>query len=119
MKKSNCPICGSETELTEWSIKGSSTGSSSFISGKQKNLKYSCNANFDVCSASVSIYNSFLEKEDKFERMIKTANDWRDALKRYNDYCDFIADQPTLKGRLFAIADEKLNIKGGWSHLLA
>lgn len=118
MKKPNCPLCDSEVELSELSFSGVSSNSSVLLGGLSKNIRYICSCNFDTCSASITIFNSVMHKNKHYERIVGNANNWRDALKRYKYYVDFIVDHQILKDKLMMLADDEFRIRSDWSFLI-
>lgn len=114
-----CPMCGSTIELIDRNIRMSldSSGSSCALNGSSSQTFYLCRANFDVCSANVAIYDQVKHLSDNYSHRIKGADNWREALIRYNYYVDFITDNQILKNKLLALANDQLMIEGDWSFL--
>ncbi|MCY9861488.1 hypothetical protein OTK49_03025 [Vibrio coralliirubri] len=116
--KNDCPICGSPIILREYEFHGVSSNSSVVLGGVSSQIFYRCEANFDVCSVSVSIFDLVMERTKQYDKMSKNGGSWRDALTRRNHYDLFIEDHPHIKDRLLAIADDELYIKGSWEYLI-
>ena len=117
-KKPLCPMCNSHIEMSAISFSGSGTSSSTMMGGKVSKTRYICRANFDICSVSISIFNSVMEKNNLHDRVIDRGRDWRDALKRYNHYIDFMTDHQSVKERIMLLADDELRIRSDWSFLI-
>jgi hypothetical protein len=118
MQKPDCPMCGGKVGLSEIAFSGVSGSSSVLMGGVNKYIRYICGCNFDICSASVAVFNSAMERHKYFDRQIGTASGWRDALQRYNHYVDFITDNQALKEKLVALSDDEFNLRTDWSFLM-
>lgn len=116
-KKPKCPMCGGEITLSEMIFNGAGEGSGTFLAGNEKDLRYRCTFMFGVCNVSVDVYNHKMEIIDRFERRVGKAKHWRDALKRYESYVEFINDNQKLKLRLLLLADDNMNIEGDTNFL--
>ena len=116
-QKPLCPMCCSQIQLRELIAASSGASGSVLLGGYDKDLSYLCTNYFGVCSVSVFIYNSYYDSVGKLQLLIGTASDWRDALKRYTNYCHFIEDHPLLKPKIFALADDKLEVHD-YEHLM-
>ena len=93
-------------------------GGGGAISGDSDQTFYQCNANFDICSATVHIFNTIKFLKGESSCYIGIADDWRQALHRYHDYIDFLTDNPELEVRLMFHADENLRLVSDWSYLI-
>ena len=110
IKKPNCPICGCTTSWIDLTISSKSSEPSSLFGGEVTIKQYQCDAYFDCCSAAIYIYNNFVYDNQKHERVTHWSLNWRDGIKRYNHFIDFVTDN-NLKLKLMALADEDLEIK--------
>jgi hypothetical protein len=111
-------MCGGKIRLSEITFSGASGSSSVLLGGESKHIRYICGCNFDICSASVAVFNSAMERHRYFDRQIGTATGWRDALQRYSYYVDFITDNQFLKEKLVALSDDEFNLRTDWSFLM-
>lgn len=116
--KNNCPICGSKIILRDYELNSVGSSSSVALGGQSSHVFYRCEANFDTCSVSVSICDAVMIQTNQPEKISRSRMGWKDALIRRNHYDDFMADHPHLKHKILAIADDQLNIKVNWEHLI-
>ncbi|MEC6832995.1 hypothetical protein VXS06_14605 [Photobacterium toruni] len=114
--KPHCPICGCTTTWTDIVISSTSSEPSSLMGGTTTRMDYSCDASFDVCTLALNIYNQYVHSQRIPNRVTFESTDWRDGIKRYNHYIDFITDNK-LKEKLMIYADDKLCVKNPPMHL--
>lgn len=112
-RKPNCPICGGEIELVTFSFYGTSANPSVLLGGSFEQTFYRCKNNYHVCSESVSIADAWFDHWNKPELNTRRGKNWREALKRFHHYCDFMDDHNRLKEKLLARCDKYGDIPGG------
>lgn len=116
LTKPHCPICGCTTSWADIVINSTSSEPSSLMGGTTTRKYYDCDASFDVCSLALSIYNQHVHTHRIPNRVTFESTDWRDGIKRYNHFIDFVTDND-LKAKLMIYANDQLQVKNPPTHL--